>query len=68
MMNKDHGIIEATAVTTMMVVIVMVIGVRVGHRRRMETESKAKCGRFGMGGKIECCTGNFWCECVALYT
>ena len=35
------------------------------HRRRMETESKAKCRRFGMGGKIECRTGNFWCECVA---
>ena len=35
------------------------------HRRRMETESKAKCRRFGMGGKIECRTRNFWCECVA---
>ena len=31
----------------------------------METESKAKCRRFGMGGKIECRTENFWCECVA---
>ena len=29
------------------------------HRRRMETETKAKCRRFGMGGKIECRTGNF---------
>ena len=29
------------------------------HRRRMETESKAKCRRFGMGGKIECRTENF---------
>ena len=28
------------------------------HRRRMETETKAKCRRFGMGGKIECRTGN----------
>ena len=30
-----------------------------GTRRRMETESKAKCRRFGMGSKIECHTGNF---------
>ena len=29
------------------------------HRRRMETETKAKCRRFGMGGKIECHTGYF---------
>ena len=39
--------------------------VPLSHRRRMEIESKAKCCRFGMGGKIKCCTGNFWCECVA---
>ena len=38
------------------------------HRRRMETENKAKCRRFGLGGKIECHTGNLWCDCVALCT
>ena len=32
----------------------------------METESKAKCWRIGLGGKIECHTGNLWCGCVAL--
>ena len=29
------------------------------HRRRMETETKAKCRRFGMGVNIECRTENF---------
>ena len=29
------------------------------HRRSMETEAKANCRRFTLGGKIECRTGNF---------
>ena len=29
------------------------------HRRRIETENKAKCRRFGLGVKIECRTRNF---------
>ena len=40
----------------------------VQHRRRIETESKAKCRRFGLGVKIECRTRKSWCECVALCT
>ena len=35
---------------------------RYRHRRRINTENKANCRRFGLGGKIECRTGNFWCE------
>ena len=38
------------------------------HRRSMETEAKANCRHFILGGKIECRTGNFWLECVALCT
>ena len=41
------------------------------HRRRMETETKAKCRRFGMGGKIECRTENFGVivqHCVHTFT
>ena len=38
------------------------------HRRRIETENKAKCCRFGLGVKIKCCTRKFWCESVALCT
>ena len=38
------------------------------HRRRIETESKAKCRRFGLGVKSECRTRKFWCESVALCT
>ena len=38
------------------------------HRRRIETENKAKCRRFGLGVKIECRTWKFWCESVALCT
>ena len=32
------------------------------HRRRIYTESKANSRRFCLGGKIVCCTGNFWSE------
>ena len=38
------------------------------HRRSMETEAKANCRRFILGGKIECRTRNVWLECVALCT
>ena len=38
------------------------------HRRRIETENKAKCRHFGLGVKIKCRTRKFWCECVALCT
>ena len=34
----------------------------------METETKAKCRCFGMGGKIECRNENFWCDRAALCT
>ena len=37
-----------------------------GHRRRIETENKAKSRRFGLGVKIECRTRKFWCESVTL--
>ena len=36
------------------------------HRRRIYTESKANSSRFCLGGKIECCTGNFWSVGVVL--
>ena len=36
------------------------------HRRRINTESKANCRRLRLGGKIECQTGNFWCESVSI--
>ena len=42
--------------------------VKIGHRKRIETENKAKCRRFGLGVKIECRTRKFVCECVALCT
>ena len=38
------------------------------HRRRIETENKAKCRCFRLGVKIECRTRKFWCESVALCT
>ena len=41
------------------------------HRRRMETETKANCRRFGMGGKIECRTENIGVivqHCVHTFT
>ena len=41
------------------VTIPYIIWDRITHRRRMEIESKAKCRCFGMGGKIECRTGDF---------
>ena len=34
------------------------------HRRRINTESKANCRRFGLGSKIECRSGNLLCESV----
>ena len=38
------------------------------HRRSIETEAKANCRCFILGGKIECRAGNFWLECEALCT
>ena len=37
------------------------------HRRRIETENKAKCFFFLLGVKNECRTRKIWCESVALY-
>ena len=42
--------------------------IRYKHRRSIETEAKANCRCFRLGGKIECRTGNLWLECVALCT
>ena len=44
------------------------IRVAPGHRKRIETENKAKCRRFGLGVKIECRTRKFLCESVSLCT
>ena len=40
----------------------------IDHKRSIYTESKANSSSFCLAGKIVCCTGNFWSECVVFCT